>query len=204
MKLELALVFPVGFNEIWIPSVNMKITLLFLIGVCWLTICSAQTIYISSNLPGKHRFVVDHVNDRAMMMIPGKYVEVKCGKLLEVWYSDSNHVTQYEFGKKRFKNNDTLNLIFTFYHSTDTTFYTSGCLDGSYPVNKTSTKEFNIGTIEIDSLPDQIRIMNHRKIIVLQKTEPRFFIITRGNGNKEGKDWGFSESTRTRHIIYRN
>src|SRR5688572_5471519 len=121
---------------------KVRILLATALSFYFMTICQAQTIYISSNIAVKFRIVVDHTNDKTVSIIPGKYVKLECGKLLEVWYSDSNHVTQYAFENTKFKDNDTLNLNFTFYHSVDTSYYTSGCLDGSYPVNRTSTKEY--------------------------------------------------------------
>ena len=171
----------------------------------------AQKVYVTSNLEGKYiiNTLIQHPDsilvDESFEITKDKlYAYVLLSDYINICRERSIKSTEYEIGKLGLKDNDTLNLIFYKFHSKDTTFYRSGCRDGTHKVSKDIIKEYNKKEREIGSLPDSIVIGTKFDNIVFYKKITNPVDISHGHGRRKGVPCGFSESTSYLQVEYTN
>jgi len=70
------------------------------------------------------------------------------------------------------------------------------------PFLKSSIVEKNKGFKSWNELPDSIAVKLSGEELMCKRLVNRPVGIASGNGKKDGKQWGFSQSTFTRQIIY--
>ncbi|MBI1306491.1 MAG: hypothetical protein GC181_07745 [Bacteroidetes bacterium] len=131
-----------------------------------------------------------------------QYVPVALTGDIEIIMSHNEHSVRYEIHNFKPVDNDTMHLVFYEFHAIDTTKYSAGCLDGQHQESQINIEEFNLGSQEIESLPDSIIVKTKSDIMVFKKSVRVSVSINKGRGMKYGEKWGFIESTSYHEVIY--
>ena len=184
------------------------LTSIFLFG-CFFVQLKAQKAYISSNIGGSYTIsaIFEHpdslTNSQTIELTnENRYALVSFVRDVEIVSDQNEHTARYEIRNYRPMENDTINLIFYEFHAVDTTYFASGCLNGTYPESKVTIEEFNKDKPEIEALPDSIVITISSRNLVFKKSILETIEIHHGHGLKNGEKWGFSENTACRQVIY--
>ena len=163
---------------------------------------TCQTINLISNLSGKHVITYDDSIQEHLEITLGIASEINSSKSLEIAFYENDATIVYRFSNVKFHENDTLYLDFFQYYTVDSIYYRSSCLDGTHSELKSSIVEKNKGFKSWNELPDSIAVKINDREFMCKRLVNRPVVIASGNGKKDGKQWGFSQSTFTRELIY--